>query len=269
MPEARRAKSPPRRPQRHRLAAQDRHPAHALKKSPFRDFSYFTFFIDIDFVRFTVVPRIETPDHSQHDARTPVRKYQQLVRRRIDGQPLDLARAPEIGHHAERNTVACFSRRAGRQYRGCPARPGSASPSSAEMSICPPAIYIPLLPLRHRTQVDFAHTCPSPGRITGQVAPRRPSRPSRPYSGHGLRPAAPSTLTRGRFPVDRPLPRQVAGIVHGDLDILTLPSSESLDAGINLTVPDVDIADMVSGERQLLRTAVRYEATSRPCLSYL
>jgi len=45
-------------------------------------------------VQFAVVPRVETPDHSQHDARTPVRKYQQLIRRRVDGQPLDHAPPP-------------------------------------------------------------------------------------------------------------------------------------------------------------------------------
>ena len=32
--------------------------------------------------------------------------------------------------------------------------------------------------------------------------------------------------------------------------MLALAVVESLDAGINLTVPDVDIADMVRGERQ-------------------
>ena len=108
----------------------------------------------------------------------------------------------------------------------------------------------PLLPLRHRAQVHLAHILARRQVITVQVAPVDPvGHPDHiPVAVYGQ--PAHLDLPRGRFPVDRPLPRQVAGIVHGDLDILTLAVVESLNAGINLTVPYVDIADMVRGERQ-------------------
>ena len=98
--------------------------------------------------------------------------------------------------------------------------------------------------------MDFAHILARRQVITVQVAPVDPvGHPDHiPVAVYGQ--PAHLDLPRGRFPVDRPLPRQVAGIVHGDLDILTLAVVESLNAGINLTVPYVDIADMVRGERQ-------------------
>ena len=57
-------------------------------------------------------------------------------------------------------------------------------------------------------------------------------------------------LPRFGVPVDRTLPFQVVRIVNGDLNVLALAVFESLDTGIQLAVPHVDIAQVIGFERQ-------------------
>ena len=57
-------------------------------------------------------------------------------------------------------------------------------------------------------------------------------------------------LPRFGVPVYRTLPFQVVRIVNGDLNVLALAVFESLDTGIQLAVPHVDIAQVIGFERQ-------------------
>lgn len=115
---------PEMRPQRHRLAAtRSASGTYPQQKKSLPGLFLFYLFIDIDFVRSLSYPdrapdlpaRCANPG-SKVPAARPSQDRRSAPRSRPARRKSDIMR--------NGNTAHSFSRRAGRQYRGCPARPG-------------------------------------------------------------------------------------------------------------------------------------------------
>ena len=113
-----------------------------------------------------------------------------------------------------------------------------------------------LLPLRDGTQVHLADILARLPVITVNIAPVDPvGHPDHiAVTVHGQ--PAHFDLPRFGFPVDRTFPFQRVGVVDRHLDILAAAVVESLDSGVNLPVPDIDVADVVRSQRQPVERAV-------------
>jgi len=203
-------------------------------------------------VHLAVVARIEAPRHAQHDPRPAVGQHQQIVRRRIDGQPLDFARTAEIGHRAERKHRGIrFSVAQIRNVEvirlievGVPVVRRDQHASADHEN--------PLLPLGYGTQVDLADIPPRFPIVAVDVASVDPVGHPDHVAVAVHRQPAHLDLPRRGFPVDRAFPFQCVSVVDRHLDILPAAVVEGFDPGVNLPVPHVDVADVVGSQRQPL-----------------